>query len=116
MKKAQIIQKSYEFSDIINRKQCYKNLYYLVFLIKNNTNNAHFGISIPKKITIAVKRNKLKRQIKSIIDINIHQINQCYDYVIIARHAVLNLTYQEQELSLLSLFNQIKETTIHEKK
>ena len=54
-------------------------------------------------------RNKLKRQVKSIIDNNkkIYEISK--NYIIIIREGALSLSYQEKEKELISLFNKLKE-------
>ena len=50
-------------------------------------------------------RNKLKRQIKNIIDKN--DVQKAYDYVIIIKKEIINLSYQEKEKELLKLFKKI---------
>ena len=69
MKKQEILKKSYDFENIINKNNCTKNKYFSIFYNKNDIKNI-YGISVPKKIGNAVLRNKIKRQIKSIIDNN----------------------------------------------
>ena len=73
-----------------------------------------FGITVPTKTGKAVIRNKLKRQVKSIIDNNKNSIKNNYNYVIIIRKNLKDLNYQEKEKNLLELFNRIGE--YHEKK
>ena len=60
-------------------------------------------ITIPKKTGTAVVRNKIKRRIKNIIDNNKKIVQSGYDYVIIVKKGVLDLTYQEMERELLKL-------------
>ena len=50
-------------------------------------------------------RNKLKRQIKNIIDKN--DVQKAYDYVIIIKKEIINLSYQEKEKELLKLFKKM---------
>ena len=96
MKKKNIIKESREFTQILNNKTSKKNYYYSLFYI-------------PKKTGTAVIRNKLKRQIKSIIDNNEISIQNSYDYVIIIKKSILDLTYQQKEQELISLFKKIGE-------
>ena len=68
MKKINIIKNSRDFDRIINNNKPYKYKDYLIFL-ENNTNNVYkFGLSVGKKIGNAVNRNKVKRQLKYILD------------------------------------------------
>ena len=98
MKKRNIIQKEQEFTEII--KNCpYK---------KNNEYN-RYGISVPKKTGKAHIRNKIKRRIKNIIDLNENKMHNSYDYVIIIRKRLIELNYHEMESNLITLINEIGE-------
>jgi len=107
MKKKEIIKKSNDYTKIINKNNKIRNKYYSIFYIKSE--NTLFGISIPKKIGKAVIRNKIKRQIKNIIDNNKIHIQNNYNYVIIVRKEILELTYLEKEKELITLFKKIGE-------
>lgn len=107
MKKKEILKKSNDYTKIINKKNKIKNKYYSIFYIKSN--NTLFGISIPKKTGNAVIRNKIKRQIKNIIDNNKIDIQNNYNYVIIIRKEILELPYKEKEKELVTLLKKIGE-------
>lgn len=107
MKKKEIIKKSNDYSKIINTNNKIRNKYYSIFYTKSN--NTLFGISIPKKTGTAVIRNKIKRQLKNIIDNNKIHIQNNYNYVIIIRKEILELTYLEKEKELITLFKRIGE-------
>ena len=102
MKKLEIIKSSREFTEIINLNKSKKNKYFSIYYRKNNQDN-RYGITIPKKTGTAVVRNKIKRRIKNIIDNNKKIVQSGYDYVIIVKKGVLDLTYQEMERELLKL-------------
>ena len=108
MKKIDIIKEAKDFDYIINHIPKKRNKYFSIFYLSNKEKN-HYGISVPKKLGIAVIRNKKKRQIKNIIDKNKKILPKYYDYVIILKKELLELTYLEMEENLLSLFKQIKE-------
>lgn len=110
MKKRNIIKESYEYTEIINLRKSKKNNYYSIYYRKNDNNRNRYGISIPKKTGKAVIRNKIKRQLKNIIDNNEIYIQNSYDYVIIIRKNILDLNYQEKEKELINLFKKIGET------
>lgn len=107
MKKKEIIKKSNDYTNIINKNNKLKNKYYSIFYKKSS--NTLFGISIPKKTGNAVIRNKIKRQIKNIIDNNKIHIQNNYNYVIIIRKEILELTYIEKEKELITLLKKIGE-------
>ena len=106
MKKKNIIQKQTEFTDIIHKCPYVKNNYFVIYYRKNDLFN-RYGISIPKKTGKANIRNKIKRRIKNIIDINEFNVHKSYDYVIIIRKRLIELNYKEIEENLLSLINRI---------
>lgn len=108
MKKINIVKKNLEFNNIIKIGKFYKNKYFVVYKINNETTYYKIGISIPKKIGNAVIRNKLKRQIKSIIDLN-KKIIKNYKYIIIARISILDIDYKTMEINLIDIFNNINE-------
>ena len=106
MKKIDIIKSSNEYTEIINIGKSRKSKYYSIFYRSNNNNN-RYGITIPKKIGIAVLRNKTKRRVKNIIDRNKNTIQNGYDYVIIVKKGILELTYLNMEKELLKLMKSI---------
>lgn len=107
MKKNQIIKKNEDFSIILSEGKRVKNNYYSIYY-KESKNNL-FGISIPTKTGKAVVRNKIKRQLKNIIDHNKNYIQTGYDYVIIVRRSILELDFKERETQFMELMKKIGE-------
>ena len=106
MKKKSIIKKGTEFTKIINTCPYQKNDYFVIYYKKNKETNK-YGITVPKKVGKANIRNKIKRRIKNIIDLNEKNIHKSYDYVIIIRKRLLELKYKEIEFYLLTLLKEI---------
>jgi ribonuclease P protein component len=106
MKKINIVKSNIEFNNIINTGNVFKNKYFVIYLNKDIKDKYRFGVAIPKKIGKAVLRNKIKRQIKSIIDKNV-EILLKKDYVIIARNMILDLNYNDIEKNLIEILNKI---------
>ena len=106
MKKIEIIKSSDEFTKIIKTGKRVSSNSYSIYYIKNNKDN-RYGISVPTKTGHAVVRNKVKRQTKNIIDNNKKSIQTGYDYVIIIRKGILDLSYQELEKDLVNLMSKI---------
>ena len=109
MKKRNIVRKSEDFSRIINKRNGISNKAFIINQEDNNKKITKFGITFKHNLCNAVMRNKLKRQVKSIIDNNknIYEISK--NYIIIIREGALSLSYQEKEKELISLFNKLKE-------
>jgi ribonuclease P protein component len=78
----------------------------VIYVIEKQDKYYRFGISIPKKVGNSVLRNKLKRQIKDIIDKN-NCFNKNLDYVIIVRKEIITLKYNDMSFELLSLLTKI---------
>ena len=106
MKKIAIIKSSREYTEIINNGQNKKSKNFSIYYRNNNEKN-RYGISIPKKTGKAVIRNTIKRRVKNIIDNNKNSMQTTFDYVIIIRKGILDLTYIEMEKELLDLINSI---------
>ena len=108
MKKKNIIKKEKDFTNIINNYPYQKNDYFVIYYKENDEKN-RYGITVPKKTGKAHIRNKIKRRIKNIIDLNEKNIHKYYDYVIIIRKRLLELNYKQIELNLISLMKEIGE-------
>ena len=104
MKKIEIIKSSEEYTEIINTSKSKKSKYFSVYYRKHNNSN-RYGITVPKKTGTAVTRNKIKRRVKNIIDNNKKIVHNGYDYVIIIKKGILELTYEEMEKELLKLIS-----------
>ena len=105
MKKINILKESRDFDRIIKNNNPYKYKDYIIFIERNTNDVYKFGLSVGKKIGNAVRRNKVKRQIKSIIDKKDYQNN--FNCIIIVGSGILNRSYLEMTYNLLYAFNKI---------
>ena len=99
MKKINILKKSRDFDRIIKNNKPYKYKDYIIYIERDTNDIYHFGISVGKKIGNAVARNKVKRQIRSIISKNDYQNN--FNCIIIVGRAINEKSYQQREENLL---------------
>ncbi len=104
MKKIEIIKSSREYTEIINTNIYIRSKYFNIYYRKTGDENK-YGITIPKKTGTAVIRNKIKRRVKNIIDNNKNIVQKGYDYVIIVKKGIVDLTYQDMEKELLKLLS-----------
>ena len=105
MNKEKILRKSEDFSNIISTGKYFKNKYFSIYY--KESNSTLYGITVPKKVGIAVIRNKLKRQIKNIISTNEKYIQSNHNYVIIIKEASLKLNYEDLTNNLLDLMKKV---------
>ena len=68
MKKINIIKKNEDYNRIIQKYKPFKYNDYIFYIEWVDSTCYHFGFSVGKKIGNAVIRNKVKRQLKSILD------------------------------------------------
>ena len=77
----------------------------MVYLEKNNNDYYKFGISVSKKLTNAVGRNKIKRQIREIISKNSYENN--FNCIIIVRRSYLENNFSNNEKDLLFILKKL---------
>lgn len=106
MKKEFRIKKSKEIDAIIHRKQRIGNDFFVVYYKENNLTHFRFAISIGRKYGNAVNRNKIKRQIRSIVRNQSSLPN--YDYVIVVKKKADTLTYQTMVETITKQLNKSK--------
>ena len=106
------LSKNEEFKALINGNKL-SNKYITVFFktIKNkNKKKLNISFVTKKKIGNAVKRNKIKRRLKNIMNEAVKKIsiNFNYSYLIIAKSTMLNDNYIDIKEVLFESFKKIK--------
>ncbi|MDQ0216610.1 ribonuclease P protein component [Oikeobacillus pervagus] len=104
MKKAFRIKKNSEFQAVFQGGQSFANRQFVVYVLKKaDTDTVPFriGLSVSKKIGNAVKRNQIKRYIRQVFTELKEGIEQCNDYIIIARKPSAEMDFHEVKKSLL---------------
>ncbi|MFV0249817.1 MAG: ribonuclease P protein component [Bacilli bacterium] len=114
MKKINILKSNNDYNRIIQNNIPFKNKEYMIFIEKNINDVYKFGFSVSKKLCGAVNRNRLKRQLKSIIDKNDYQNN--FNCIIMIRKSILNCSYEQMEISLNECLKKINIIKKGEKK
>ena len=105
MKKINIIKKSEDFEKIIKNNKSIKSKYFYLYINKRENSVYRFGLSVGKKIGNAVRRNKVKRQIKEIIHENDYQNN--FDCIIIVRREINEIEFSKMKEELNNVFKNI---------
>ena len=106
------LSKSEDFKNLLNGRKI-SNPYSTIFFKKiTSKSNKFLNISFvtKKKIGNAVKRNKIKRRLRNIMNDAIKKININFNYcyLVIARSTVLNDPYENIKESLFAEFKKIK--------
>ena len=106
------LSKSQDFIQLLKNKRM-NNKYVTIFFGKlKNKNYKKINISFvtKKKIGNAVKRNKIKRRLKNIINYIEKKIDIKfnYSYLVIAKPTMLNNEYMEIRNTLIQEFKKIK--------
>ena len=101
------LSKNEEFKSLLKKKKISNKYVTIYFGILNNKNNKKFNISFvtKKKLGNAVKRNKIKRRLRNIMNNAVKKVSIKfnYSYLVIAKPTMLN-----------NEFNNIKETLFQE--
>ncbi len=105
MKKINIIKSSRDFTRIIKNNKPVKYKDYIIYVEKKEPSIYQFGFSVGKKIGKAVTRNKIKRQLKNILDKKRFKNN--FNCVIIVGKGILNRSFSEKEENLIKILTKI---------
>ncbi len=113
MKKQFRLLKNWDFQKLLSNSKHVINAEYVIYYKKNNFDHIRIGVTASKKLGNAVKRVKLRRQMRSIAqEANISQCN--VDAVVILRKQFLTNLHQQNSDSFLKLVAEIiKKTKIN---
>ena len=106
------LSKNEEFRTLIKRKKL-SNKYVTIFfghLSNKNKDKLNISFVTKKKIGNAVKRNKIKRRLKNIMNDAYKEIsiNLKYSYLVIAKSTMLNNEFKKIKETLFQEFEKIK--------
>ena len=101
-----------EFTSLLKKKKI-SNKYISIFFGKlptKNANKLNISFSVKKKIANAVKRNKVKRRLRSIFNeaVKHDSINLKNSYLVVSHRAMLNNDFKNIKKTLFQEFERIK--------
>ena len=106
------LSKNEEFKNLLKKKKVTNKYVTIFFGQLNNKNNKRFNISFvtKKKLGNAVKRNKIKRRLRDIMNDAFKKISikLNYSYLVIAKPTMLNNDFKDIKETMFKEFNKIK--------
>ena len=106
------LSKNEEFKSLLKNKKISNKYATIFFGVLNNKDKKKLNISFvtKKKIGNAVKRNKIKRRLRNIMNDASKEIsiNLNYSYLVIAKPTMLNNEYTNIKETLFQSFKKIK--------
>lgn len=107
MKKQFRIKKSEEFQEIMKYKRFYTSPTLTLYVKPKKEEHSRIGLSVGKKMGKAVQRNKVKRQIRMMVQ-EIFTFNEKYDAIILARPKFNEESYLTNKNYLETLVKKVK--------
>lgn len=108
IKKYETVKRKEEFNEIIKTSPFIKNKYFIIYIMKNNFEFNRYGLAISKKVGNAVTRNKLKRQVRAIIEEQKSIFPKTYDYIIMIKKECTLTNFQQMKNKLIDLTKEIR--------
>ena len=106
------LSKNEEFKNLLKMKKISNKYVTIFFGILENKRNSKLNISFvtKKKIGNAIKRNKIKRRLRNIINDAVKKISikLNYSYLVIAKPTMLNSEFKNIKETLFQEFRRIK--------
>lgn len=107
MKKINTIKKADEFTAIISNRKFAATKGLVLYTKAKQQDKSRIGITVKKKTGNAVVRNKVKRQIRMMID-DIFDFNEPFDSIILIKEEYLLNSYENNKKNLEKLYKQVK--------
>ena len=106
------LSRNEEFKNLLSKNKLSNRYTTIFFGHLNNKNNKKFNISFvtKKKIGNAVKRNKIKRRLRNIMNDAVKKIKieLKYSYLVIAKPTMLDNDYENIKETLFQSFKKIR--------
>ena len=107
MRKELRVKKSQEFSEIMNYKRYYNSDVMTLYVKPKKEEQNRVGLSVGKKIGNAVIRNKVKRQVRMMVQ-ETYTFEENFDTIILIRKKFIEESYESNKKVLEMLLKKVK--------
>ena len=104
MKFSESLKKNDQFREVYKNGRSLANKYLVIYVLENNLEINHLGISVSKKVGNSVVRHHLARLIRESYRLHEDMFNSGLDIVVVARKSAASISYHDMESALLHLF------------
>lgn len=108
LQKQNRLKKRTEFQYSYKHGQTKKFGEFAIVIFKRKDKLLRIGFSVNKKIGKAVVRNKVKRQLRAIIQNNINNINRGYNLIFVAYTQINNLSFSKLENKIIRVLHSLE--------
>lgn len=109
MKKEYRIKSNEEFSTLIKAGKRIKTTEFHIYYLPSNYSFNRFGVSVSTKLGNAVTRNRIKRQLRAIMDDFNKSSTKTHDIIVVAKQGFLNNSFQDNKNALLKSLKEIEQ-------
>ena len=99
----QSLKNNRQFQNVYQNGKSYANKFFVMYVLKNSTQENRLGISVSKKVGNSVVRHRITRLVRESYRLHEKMFSSGLDIVVIARQSVATANYQEVERALLHL-------------
>ena len=97
------LKKNRDFGLVYKKGKSYANRYLVMYVLENQTNSNHLGISVSKKVGNSVVRHRITRLVRESYRLNEQRFFHGLDIVVIARVTAKEAGYHDIERALMHL-------------
>lgn len=105
MKKDNRLRDNRDFLRVYRRGRKVWNRHFNVYYLKHKKQGIRVGFSVTTKYGNAVERNRIKRQLREIVRLNLSSIPEGIDMVILPKNNTKDMNYHQLEDSVNHLLN-----------
>ena len=107
MRKELRVRKSQEYQKILSERKFYVSPSFTLYVKKRSLDHARIGLSVGKKLGKAVQRNKIKRQVRMMLQ-EVMTFDENFDGILLVRPHFLEESYTSNKKALEMLIKKVK--------